>query len=74
MDFYSYITTHKNKKVNVTIEFPKQTDWKAEQEFIFRLKELYLEKVKTGSCIDRESVLLFDKLSKVEEMGNGKES
>lgn len=74
MDSYSYTTTHKNKKVNVTIEFPKQTDQKEEQEFITRLKELYLEKIKNGSCISGESALLSDKIKEVEEMGNAKKS
>lgn len=67
MESYSYTTTHKNKKVNVTLEFPKQTDQKAEQEFIFRLKELYLEKIKNGACISGESALLSDKIKEVED-------
>lgn len=74
MDSCSYTTTHKNKQVHITIEFPKQTDQKAEQEFISRLKEMYLEKIKNGSCNDRESALPFDKLNGMEDMGNGKES
>lgn len=67
MDSYSYITTHKNKQVHVTLEFPKQSNQKAEQEFIFRLKELYLEKIKNGACISGESALLSDKISEVED-------
>ena len=45
MDSYSYTTTHKNKQVKVTLKFPQQTDREAEQEFIARLKEVYLEKL-----------------------------
>lgn len=74
MDSYSYTTRHKNKKVNVTLEFPKQTDRKAEQEFIARLKELYLEKVKTGSCLSRDSALLSDQINEVEDMEYGEKS
>ena len=72
MDSYSYTTTHKNKQVNITIDFPKQTDQKAEQEFIVRLKELYLEKVKMGSCINGDSALLSGKIKEVEEMESGR--
>ena len=74
MESYSYTTTHKNKKVNVTLEFPKQTDRKAEQEFIARVKELYLEKVKNGYCIDGDSALLSDKNKEVEDMEDGEKS
>ena len=74
MDSYSYTTTYRNKQVNVIVEFPKQTDQKAEQEFIFRLKELYLEKIKNGACISGESALLCDKIKEVEDMGNAKKS
>ena len=74
MESYSYTTTHKNKKVNVTLEFPKQTDRKAEQEFIARLKELYLEKVKNGSCLSGDSALLSDKNKEVEDMEDGEKS
>ena len=72
MDSYSYTTIHKNKQVNVNIEFPKQTDQKAEHEFISKLKELYLEKIKNGSCTSGESALLSDKIKEVEDMGNDK--
>lgn len=36
--------THRNRKINVILEFPEQSDQKAEQEFIARLKEIYLKK------------------------------
>ena len=74
MDSCSYTTTRKNKQVHVTLEFPKQTDQKAEQEFISRLKELYLEKIKKGSCINGDSALLSDKIKEVEEMEDGEKS
>jgi len=44
-----FLCRHKNKEVKVTVEFPKQSSPKAEQEFVCRLKEIYLEKVKIGS-------------------------
>lgn len=46
-----------NRQVMVTLEFPEQSDLKAEQEFISRLKAVYLEKIQhaydlqTGSLI-----------------------
>ena len=74
MNSYSYITKHKNRAVNVIVEFPIQTNLKAEKEFISRLKELYLEKIKIGSCNNQDSALPFDKLNEMEDMGNGKKS
>ena len=71
MDSYSYTTTHKNKQVNVILEFPKQTDHKAEQEFISRLKELYLEKIKLGACTSGKSALSSLKIKETEDSGNG---
>ena len=37
-----------DRQVKVTLEFPEQSDLKAEQEFISRLKALYLEKIQYG--------------------------
>lgn len=39
----SFVIKHKGEEVNVTMEFPKQTDKTAEQEFISRLKAICLE-------------------------------
>lgn len=36
---------YQNRQVKVTLEFPGQPDQKAEQEFISRLKAIYLEKI-----------------------------
>ncbi len=41
--------THRNKTTNVILEFPEQSDQKAEQEFIARLKEIYLKKMENGA-------------------------
>ncbi len=41
--------THRNKQIQVTLEFPEQTDQKAEHEFIARLKEIYLKKMEDGA-------------------------
>lgn len=40
---------HQSKQVKVTLTFPKRSDQKAEQEFINRLKAVYLEKVENGA-------------------------
>ena len=37
--------THQSKQIKVTLTFPERSDQKAEQEFINRLKAVYLEKV-----------------------------
>lgn len=39
----SFVIKHKGEEVNVTTEFPEQTDKTAEQEFISRLKAIYLK-------------------------------
>lgn len=39
----SFVIKHKGEEVNVTMEFPEQTDKTAEQEFISRLKAICLE-------------------------------
>lgn len=41
--------TYQNRQVQVTLTFPEQTDTKAEQEFVSRLKMIYLEKIKAGA-------------------------
>lgn len=42
--------TYQNRQVQVTLAFPEQTDTKAEQDFVSRLKMVYLEKIKTEAC------------------------
>ena len=42
--------TYQNRQVQITLAFPEQTDTKAEQDFVSRLKMVYLEKIKTGAC------------------------
>lgn len=42
----SFLYKYRNKNVQVTVEFPEQSDTNAEQEFIKRLKELYLKKIR----------------------------
>lgn len=44
-----YSLKYQNRQVQVTLTFPEQTDTKAEQEFVSRLKMIYLEKIKTGA-------------------------
>lgn len=49
-DNRAYLTmSHGNRLIKVTLEFPRQPDQKASQEFISRLKALYLEKSEINS-------------------------
>ena len=50
MDTISLECTYEKKTIKLHLEFPKQSDKNAEQEFIERLKEIYLKK------LDLESV------------------
>ena len=50
-------TTYQNKEVRVVLEFPNRTDAKAEDEFISRLKEIYLRKIELGAWQEKESAL-----------------
>ena len=52
-----YVRNNGNQKVVVTLEFPEQSDKKAEQEFIGRLKEIYLRKLEIGAMQEKDSAL-----------------
>lgn len=45
MDSQTFLYRYRKKEVTVTLEFPEASDRKAEQEFVDRLKELYLKKL-----------------------------
>lgn len=49
--------THQNRQVMVTLEFPEQSDRKAEQEFISRLKAVYLEKIQHAHDLQAGSLM-----------------
>ena len=66
-----FLCRHKNKEVKVTVEFPEQSNPKAEQEFVCRLKEIYLEKVKIGSMQGKKSALSCTPTKDKEEQRNG---
>ncbi|MBO5337530.1 MAG: hypothetical protein J6A94_10425 [Lachnospiraceae bacterium] len=57
MDSQSLICKTYINGVQVTLEFPEQSDPKAEQEFMSRLKEIYLRKIEIGSRQDKDSAL-----------------
>lgn len=42
------LITRGEKKISVILEFPLQSDEKAEHELVDKLKELYLKKVRIG--------------------------
>ncbi len=43
------VLVRQNKQVTVRLEFPQQSDQKAEQEFIENLKAIYFERLKDGA-------------------------
>jgi len=53
---HSFICKHKNQEINVTVEFPIQSDGQAEQDFISRLKEIYLRKIEIESMQGGEAL------------------
>lgn len=59
--------TYQNRPVQVTLVFPEQTDTKAEQEFVGRLKTIYLEKIKTGACQKKDWALSSPTTKETEE-------
>lgn len=61
--------THRNKQVQVTLEFPEQSDQKAEQEFIARLKEIHLRKIENGA-MQKENLALLSPTTKEKEENN----
>ena len=65
------ICSKKCKKVKITLEFPERTDEMAEQEFIGRLKEIYLEKIKKGSMQETDLALTFNPTNGEEDMLDG---
>ncbi len=58
--------THRNKQIQVILEFPEQSDQKAEQEFIARLKEIYLKKMENGA-MQKEDFALPSSTTKEKE-------
>lgn len=62
--------TYQNRQVQVTLAFPEQTDTKAEQDFVSRLKMIYLEKIKTGACQKKDLALSSPTTKEKEENGH----
>ena len=62
--------TYQNRQVQVTLAFPEQTDTKAEQDFVSRLKTMYLEKIKTGACKMNDLALPSPTTKEKEENGH----
>ncbi len=59
--------THRNKQIQVILEFPEQSDQKAEHEFIARLKEIYLKKMENGAMQKEDFALPFPPTKNKEE-------
>jgi len=62
--------THQNKQIQVILEFPEQSDQKAEQEFIARLKEIYLKKIENRAMQKEDSALPSPPIKHKEEKAN----
>ena len=52
-----FTAPYKNKKVTIHLEFPEQQDEVAATDFISRLKEIYIEKIKVQSGQEESSAL-----------------
>ena len=52
-------SVYQNKQSKITLEFPEQLDTKAEQEFIDKLKNIYLKKIENGTMQEEYSALSF---------------
>ena len=61
---------YQNKQVQVTLEFPEQSDQKAEQEFVSRLKTMYLENIKIGAMQKENLALSSSPIKEKEENNN----
>ncbi len=61
---------HRNKQIQVTLEFPEQSDRKAEHEFIARLKEIYLKKVENRAMQKEDFALPSPTTKEKEEKDN----
>lgn len=48
MQIEKYVS-HREKKIRVVLELPTQTNEKAKDEFVDKLKEIYLNKVRIGT-------------------------
>lgn len=57
MELAEFVCGYKGKEVKVVLEFPTDTNEKAERVFIDTLKNVYLEKVKIRSIQKKESAL-----------------
>lgn len=71
METIEFMVDYRKKEIKVTLEFPKNTAEQAEQEFISRLKEIYLKKIKVLSMQEKESALHSKAKDKQEEKADG---
>lgn len=58
--------TYKGMPVKVTLEFPEQPDWRAEEEFTGRLKAVYLEKLEAMAGQGEEASFLYHSMENKE--------
>ncbi|MBQ7766396.1 MAG: hypothetical protein IJ397_06115 [Lachnospiraceae bacterium] len=65
--------TYKKKEIKILMEFPQEANWKAEEEFKNRLKEIYLRKINIGSMQSGESALQFASPDKTADLKNNLE-
>lgn len=73
MTSYELIRTYayKNKEIKVILEFPLKSDEAAVREFISRLKEIYLEKIKKEFTKEKDFASPYSPADEKEGAGNG---
>lgn len=66
-----FIALYKNKEITVHLEFPEHHDEEAATDFLNRLKEIYLEKIKLQSMQTEVQALQCTTTEEKEENTNG---
>lgn len=64
-------TSYRNKNVTVHLEFPEQQNEKAAEDFISRLKNIYLKKIESKTMQLRESALQCISTNEKEDKNHG---
>lgn len=70
-EMLEFTLPYKNKDVTIHLEFPKEQNEEAADDFISRLKELYLKKIKIQSGRVETPALYSQPANEREEKGNG---
>lgn len=66
-----FTAPYKNKEVTIHLEFPEQQNQEAASDFLSRLKEIYLEKIKSQSMQMEKPALQCTTTKEKEDKENG---